>query len=288
MHKNLLILAGGASSRMKKSVATDNLSEAEIKKANSRSKALLGFGKKDRPILDFLLLNAEKAGYKNIVIIISEDGGMFKEFYGNKDKNNTFKSLSISYATQYIPMDREKPFGTADAVSQAIEQYPELQNGAFTVCNSDNLYSVEVLTALRETKASNAFISYDRNGLNFPMEKIERFALVLLDSNQNLIDIIEKPSKENVSRYQDSSGKFRVSMNLFKFTGNEIFPFLKNCPINPIRNEKELPTAILNMCKSYSFNMNGIPFNEHVPDLTSKEDIAIMKTYLKEHYREYF
>ena len=288
MHKNLLILAGGASSRMKKSVATENLSAAEIKRANSRSKALLGFGKKDRPMLDFLLLNAEKAGYKNIVIIISEDGGMFKEFYGNKDKNNTFKSLSISYATQYIPMDREKPFGTADAVSQAIEQYPELQNGAFTVCNSDNLYSVEALTALRKTKASNAFISYDRNGLNFPMEKIERFALVLLDSNQNLIDIIEKPSKENVNRYKDSFGKFRVSMNIFKFTGNEIFPFLKNCPINPIRNEKELPTAILNMCKSYSFNMNGIPFNEHVPDLTSKEDIAIMKVYLKNNYSKYF
>lgn len=288
MHNNLLILAGGASSRMKKSVATKNLSEVEVKKANTRSKALLGFGKKDRPILDFLLLNAEKAGYNNVVIIINENGELFKEFYGNKTRNNPFNSLSISFATQHIPEDREKPFGTADAVSQAIEQYPELLNGAFTVCNSDNLYSVEALIALRETKASNAFISYDRDGLNFPMEKIERFALVLLDSNQNLIDIIEKPSKENINRYQDSSGKFRVSMNIFKFTGNEIFPFLKNCPINPIRNEKELPTAILNMCKSQSFNMNGIPFNEHVPDLTSKEDIAIMKTYLKEHYREHF
>ena len=109
MYKNLIILAGGASSRMKKSVTTKNLSVAETKEANSRSKALLGFGKKDRPILDFLLLNAEKAGYKNIIIIISKDGKMFKDFYGNKTKSNTFNSLSISYATQYIPKDRIKP-----------------------------------------------------------------------------------------------------------------------------------------------------------------------------------
>ena len=273
---------------MKKSVATENLSVAEIKKANSRSKALLGFGKKNRPILDFLLLNAEKAGYKNIIIIISEDGGMFKRFYGNKIKNNSFNSLSISYATQYIPKERIKPFGTADAVFQALEQYPELQNEAFTVCNSDNLYSAKALMALRKTKAPNAFISYDRDGLIFPMEKIERFALVFLNKKSNLLDIIEKPSKEKVSDYKDAEGKFRVSMNIFKFTGNEIFSFLKNCPINPIRNEKELPTALLNMINNWDYKVKGIPFNEHVPDLTSKEDILIMKEYLKENYPNYF
>jgi len=288
MHKNLIILAGGASSRMKKSLATKNLSEEELKNANSRSKALLGFGKDNRPILDFLLLNAEKAGYRNIVIIISEDGGMFKEFYGSKTKNNKFKSLSISYATQYIPKDRIKPFGTADAVLQALEQYPKLQKEAFTVCNSDNLYSVEVLKTLRKCKNSNAFISYDRDGLQFPMEKIERFALVLLNNVSNLIDIIEKPSKDKVSGYKDEDGKFRVSMNIFKFSGNEIYPFLKNCAINLIRNEKELPTAILAMINETNYVMKGIPFKEHVPDLTSKEDIALMKVFLKINYPSMF
>jgi len=288
MQNNLIILAGGASSRMKKSNATENLSEAEIKKANSRSKALFGFGKKDRPILDFLLLNAEKAGYKNVIIIIGEDGGMFKEYYGIANQNNTFNSLTISYANQYIPKEREKPYGTADAVLQALEQYPNLQNESFTVCNSDNLYSVKALLFLRETKAPNAFISYDRDGLNFPSEKIERFALVKLDAHSNLVDIIEKPSKENVNLYQDSLGKLRVSMNIFKFTGGEIYPFLKNCPVKPIRNEKELPTAILNMCRETSHTIKGIPFKEHVPDLTSKGDIASMKMYLREHYPEYF
>ncbi len=288
MNKNLVILAGGASSRMKKSMASNNLSEEEIKNANTNSKALLTFGKNNRPILDFLLFNVEKAGYTNVVIIISEDGDRFKDFYGKETRNNKYNTLTISYAIQYIPKDRIKPFGTADAVYQAMEQFPMLQKEAFTVCNSDNLYSVKALQALRETNAPNAFISYDRDGLNFPMEKIERFALTLLDANSHIIDIIEKPTSDMVAGYTDASGKLRVSMNIFKFTGEQLFPFLKNCPVNPIRNEKELPTAILNMCSDGSYYMKGIPFYEHVPDLTTKEDIAIMKSYLEKHYPELF
>jgi glucose-1-phosphate adenylyltransferase len=288
MHKNLIILAGGASSRMKKSMASKNLSEEEIKNANTNSKALLTFGKNNRPILDFLLLNAEKAGYTNVIIIISEDGYGFKEFYGKETRNNKYNTQTISYATQYIPKDRIKPFGTADAVLQAMEQYPSLQKEEFTVCNSDNLYSVNALLALGETSAANAFISYDREGLHFPIEKIERFALTLLDANAHITDIIEKPASNMVANYADASGKLRVSMNLFKFTGAQLFPFLKNCPVNPIRNEKELPTAILNMCSKGGYYMKGIPFKEHVPDLTSKEDIAIMKVYLKNNYSKYF
>lgn len=288
MPKNLIILAGGASSRMKQSLGTGSLTEQELNNANTRSKALLGFGKKNRPILDFLLLNAEQAGYKNIFLIISEKGVLFKEYYGKKSTNNTFKGLSISYATQYIPEDRVKPFGTADALFQALEQFPILQEEAFTVCNSDNLYSAEVLKSLIECKDSNAFINYDRDGLLFPMEKIERFALTLVDSDAHLTAILEKPSKNKVDIYKDAKGKFRVSMNIFKFTGNEIYPFLKNCPVDPIRNEKELPTAILTMIKESEFYMKGIPFKEHVPDLTSKEDIAIMKEYLEKHYKDLF
>jgi|TARA_B110000263_G_C14909096_1_gene329531 NDP-sugar pyrophosphorylase family protein len=86
MPKNLVILAGGASSRMKKSLGAENLSEEDVTNTNKRNKALLSFGKNNRPILDFLLLNAEKAGYKNVIIIISEKGELFKDYYGKKLK----------------------------------------------------------------------------------------------------------------------------------------------------------------------------------------------------------
>ena len=284
MHDNLIILAGGASSRMKKEVVLNNLTEEEIAQANERSKGLIGVGPNGRPLLDYLLLNAKKAGYKNIIIIIGEQGELFKEFYGNKDKNNDFHGLDISFAVQYIPNDRVKPFGTADALFQAIEQFPEMNSKSYSVCNSDNLYSTAALLALRETNSLNAFIGYDRDALEFPSERISRFAIAKLDANNQLLDILEKPTADDLENYKDSEGKLRVSMNAFKFDGAMLYPYLKNCPVHPERDEKELPTVLLNAIKDNPNTTLGIPFSEHVPDLTAKEDIAEVKEYLKKHY----
>lgn len=280
MHDNLIILAGGASSRMNASLEQGLSSNVPIV-----SKALIGMDKDGRPILDYLLFNAEKTGYKNVYLVIGEKADGFKKCYGNKAKNNKFKGLSISYAIQYIPKHRTKPFGTADALFQALEQYPNLQYETFTVCNCDNLYSVEAFSKLKNASDINAFIAYDRDGLNFTMDRISRFALVLLDSENYLVDIIEKPSSEHIDSYKDRFGKFRVSMNIFKLSGKMMYSFLKDCPIHPERNEKELPTAILNMCKANTKAMKGFLLSEHVPDLTSKEDISVLKKFIEEHYR---
>ena len=178
-HKNLIILAGGASSRMKKPEASSKgLTQDEIDQANQRSKGLITVGAEGRPMMDYVLYNAKKAGYSNIYIVIGENGKLFREYYGNESKNNSFHGLSISFAVQYIPEGRKKPFGTADALFQAVEQFPELNEDYYSVCNSDNLYSVEALEALRNTDVPNAFIGYDRDAMEFPSERISRFALV--------------------------------------------------------------------------------------------------------------
>jgi NDP-sugar pyrophosphorylase family protein len=286
MHDNLIILAGGASSRMKKEVVLNNLTQEEIAQANERSKGLIGVGPNGRPLLDYLLLNAKKAGYKNIIIIIGEQGELFKEFYGNKDKNNDFHGLNISFAVQYIPKNRVKPFGTADALFQAVEQYPEMNTQSYSACNSDNLYSRAALLALRETSSANAFIGYDRDALDFPLERISRFAIAKLNEDNYLLDILEKPTADDLENYKDSEGKLRVSMNAFKFDGAMLYPYLKNCPAHPERDEKELPTVLLNAIKDNPNTALGIPFSEHVPDLTAKEDIAEVKEYLKKFYPE--
>jgi glucose-1-phosphate adenylyltransferase len=274
MHTTLIILAAGTSSRMNKSLVTSNL-----------SKALIGIDESGRPILDYVLMNAKQAGYQNIYVVVGEDSEGFKTNYGSQVKDNDFNGLNLSYATQYIPNNRTKPFGTADALLQTLEQYHHLQKDSFTVCNCDNLYSINAFRALKNSKASNAFIGYDRNGLQFSSERISKFALVHLDRHNYLVNIIEKPKTIAFSKFKDSAGTLRVSMNIFKLNGTDIYPFLKNCPVNPERDEKELPTAILNMCKTIPNAMLGIPFNEHVPDLTSKEDITVLKNYIKAHFK---
>jgi len=250
MTNHLIILAGGASSRMKKSSASSaQLSEDQVKEANSKSKALILLHK--RPMLDYLLYNAEEAGFKNIYMVVGKDATNFKSHYGNKESNNIYRNLSIAYATQFIPEDRIKPLGTADAVCQALQQYTVLQQNQFIVCNCDNLYSVAAFTALRETEIPNALINYDRSALKYPKERIERFALTKTDVDNYLTDIIEKPTPEESLSFKDKEGKLRVSMNIFKFDGPLFYPFLEACPMHPVRNEKELPTALLNMLKTH-------------------------------------
>ena len=72
MHNNLIILAGGASCRMKKPATSKTINSDETEQANNRSKSLISLDKTGRPVLDYLLYNAKKAGYKNIYIVINE------------------------------------------------------------------------------------------------------------------------------------------------------------------------------------------------------------------------
>ncbi|MGX1927797.1 sugar phosphate nucleotidyltransferase [Flagellimonas sp. 2504JD4-2] len=282
---SLVVLAGGASSRMKKPpMEGKGLTEKEIQEANQRSKSLISVGNDGRPMMDYVLYNIKKAGFTHIYIVIGPKGDLFKKFYGDQDKDNEFHGLKISFAVQHIPEEREKPFGTADALFQAVEQFPELNETSYVVCNSDNLYSVEALRLLSESAAPHAFIAYDRDALSFPSERIARFALVELDGDGSLATIVEKPSENEVENYRDTSGKLRVSMNIFKFDGAMTYPYLKNCPVHPERNEKELPSALMNMLRDNPGTMAGLPLSEHVPDLTSKEDIQEVKKYLEKYY----
>lgn len=267
-HNTLIILAAGASSRMKKSL--DNTSDF-------KGKALMPLGKGKQPVLTYLLQHAKEAGYQKIILVVGKEAVAFKNFI-NQLKG--FDDIEFLFATQHIPTDREKPLGTADAVFQTMEQYPELKNEIFTVCNSDNLYSVKALQLLQNELSKNAFISYDRDGLQFPEARIRSFALVVINDNDQLVDIIEKPSDKETSTYQDAQGVLRVSMNVWKLNGAGAYSFLRDCPLHPLRDEKELPNAVLQMVKA-GVLVKGIPLKEHVPDLTSKEDVEKVEQYLK-------
>lgn len=280
MTTNLIILAGGASTRMKNS-ATESLSKKATQQANTRSKALILVN--DRPMLDYVLYHAKQAGLVHIFIVISPQGDLFKTYYGNHTKDNIFNGLKVSYVTQHIPKNRTKPLGTADAVYQSLVQYPTLQTQEFLVCNCDNLYSVQAFKTLRESIATNAFINYNRDALEYPMERISRFALTKVNDENHLQTIIEKPGTQHMEEYRGKDKSFRVSMNIFKFNGKDVYPFLESCPVHPERNEKELPTAVLQMIQSKKSQVLAIPFSEHVPDMTSKDDISAMNDYLTTH-----
>ncbi|HEX9253771.1 MAG TPA: sugar phosphate nucleotidyltransferase [Ignavibacteriaceae bacterium] len=283
----LVILAGGISSRMKKPVNSNlNVEEKLIEDADKKSKSMIGVGNNYRPFLDYLLFNARQSGFNDIVLVVGEKDSSIKEYYGSSENNNNFNGINISYAVQPIPLGRNKPLGTADALLWGLKSKPEWKGSKFTVCNSDNLYSQEALRLMLNSPHIAALIDYDRSALEFDISRIERFAVTTKDENGFLIDIIEKPTPEIIESVKSKSGFIGVSMNIFSFSYDVIFPILEKVPLHPERKEKELPGAVKILADEIKESVYAYPLSEHVPDLTSKEDIIQVKKYLEKKYKD--
>ena len=234
---------------------------------------------------------AIQAGITRVVMVIQPPGDAFiKHFKINSSKigaveNNTssdFKNINIDFAFQKIPEGRVKPMGTADALQQCIEQFPELNHQVFIVCNADNLYSRAAFRALIDSTSENALIGYDRDGLDFPLEKIRSFALLTTNSQGFMTDLIEKPDEEAVQKLMNQGQQLNVSMNLWKFKGSDLWNALLSCPVHLERQEKELPTAVQQMISQNQIKVLVIPRREHVPDLTQASDIQAVRLLLSQ------
>lgn len=268
---SLIIMVGGASSRMKRSLKQRDDQVME----NIPHKSLIPVGKNGKPFLYYLVQNAVKAGYTKLYLITSPENSAFQDL---KDQGGFPNGLEVFFAVQSVPEGRTKPLGTADALQQCLEQYPELKQGTFTVCNGDNLYSVGALQDLREDrKAPHALISYGSSGFDYTEERIAKFAVMDISEDGFLQQIVEKPSVEDVPNYKDVSGQLRVSMNIFSFSGSRVYPYLKNGPIDPVRDEKELPKAVAVLVEEQPKSVLCIPRSEHIPDLTDANDIQLFK-----------
>lgn len=272
-NNSLVIMVGGASSRMKRSLKTTSDHRGVMD--NIPHKSLIPVGKSGRPFLFYLAKNVKEAGYQKIYLITSKENKVFQDLI---KEGGLPSGLNVFLAVQYVPEAREKPLGTADALQQCLDQFPELKETTFTVCNGDNLYSVGALKDLREDrKAPHALISYASSGFEFTDERISKFAVMDISKDGFLKKIVEKPPVQDVPNYIDETGDLRVSMNIFSFYGKGIYPYLKNCPIDPIRDEKELPKAVGNMVMEHPGSMLCIPRSEHIPDLTDAGDIQLFK-----------
>jgi len=282
MHPNIVILAGGISSRMKKAQEVSAQLDPVLRHdAQEKSKAMLGVGSNYRPFLDYLLYNVAAAGYRRVVLVIGEKDESIRAHYDGAP----FRHLNLTYALQPIPNGRAKPLGTADALWQALKATPEWRGQAFTVCNSDNLYSPEALRLMLETQHANAMIDYDRAALQFAPERISAFAVLKKDSRGYLADIIEKPSSAEMHRVA-VDGRIGVSMNIFRLSYDQILPCLETVPLHPAREEKELPAAVKMLVDQNPRAVFTIPHAEHVPDLTLQSDIPLVKEYLQKTFRE--
>lgn len=279
----LIILAGGISSRMK-IPATTRIGDELEKQAADRTKGMIGVGAEGRPFLDYLLYYAREAGLREVLLVIGERDRAVRPYYGERDRGNVFHGLSISYAVQTIPPGRVKPLGTGDALFQALSARPDWAGGDFIVCNSDNLYSIRAFTKLLRDGAPNSLIDYDRSGLEFDEKRIAQFGVTKKDAEGYLLEIIEKPPAEQLEKLRDRDGTLRISMNIFRLQYDMVIPFLQECPIHPVRQEKELVAAVTRMVQELPRSVKALPLKEHVPDLTYQGDIPGVQEFIGKNF----
>ncbi len=281
---NLLVLAAGMSSRMKKEISGTDSNSALYEQANSLPKGMIGVGKGGRPFLDYQLYNAAKGGFKEVGLVLNEKDTVTKAYYEAQMAKNATWGLKIKFVIQKIPSDRVKPLGTADAVQQGLEQLPEWKGQKFTACNSDNLYSENVFRILANNPHPAGLISYDSEGLGFDYEKVKNCAILFENKNGFLEDLIEKPSDNEVIECKKRNGRLGISMNIFNMTYEQGFDYMRSQPLNQTRNEKEMPEAVNRIAKDFGGTVKAFYVFEIMPDLTEKADLETVKAYLEKEF----
>ena len=269
----IIIMAAGLSSRMKDSYTNSKISKDILIQSNQRVKGFIQISDDKEPIIYYIIQNCINAGIKDFYFILGKNSEKFQDYL--KELEN-----KLSITTNFIFQDfygKSKPAGTSDAIFQALNQYKSLKKTRFLVCNSDNIYSAKVIKLLIDEVEYPSMIAYDHRCLNFSDERLSSFSILQIKNNF-LQKIIEKPSLEllNNNQYQ----RF-VSMNIFSFFGNQIYPYLEDCPINPDRGEKEIATAIQNMINDNKHIMKTFKVCEYVPDMTYKDDIIKIDNFLR-------
>lgn len=281
MDPNIVILAAGVSSRMKKSIEVGKPVDPDLADDVRRGpKSMIGVGEGRRPFLDYLLYNVREAGYEDVVLVLAEKDLATRKYYCPPGRPALFPGLGISTSLQAIPAGREKPLGTADALLGALRIRSDWRGKKVTVCNSDNLYSVDALRLLLQISFEGALIDYDRAALRFDQSRFEQFAVIGKDRDGWLTEIIEKPSAGQVAAAADAAGRIGVSMNIFRFSYDLILPVLEQVPLHPLRGEKELSVAVAMLLERHPKSVMTIPLSEHVPDLTYQQDIARVREFL--------
>ena len=206
----VVILARGLGTRMRKSDPAVALDPALAAAADSGVKAMIPIG---RPFLDYVLGVAADAGITRACLVVGPEHGQMQKYYAELRP----RRMTIEFAVQV------QPLGTADAVAaaeQVVGQRP------FVMINSDNYYPLQALCGLRDAPGP-AVAVFDQETLvaesNIPAERISKFSVVEgiteADGSTRLQRIIEKPDEATLARLPRPLG---VSMNCWRF-GPAIF-----------------------------------------------------------------
>jgi dTDP-glucose pyrophosphorylase len=259
--KRAVILAGGRGTRMQRPDAAARLNPAQEAAADEGSKGMMPI--RGRPFLDYVLSSLADAGIEAACLVTPPGGGPIRAHY----ERPAVRRVSIAFAEQASPR------GSGDALL-AAEGFARGED--FVALNSDNLYPVAAIHALRALGGPGLAV-FERETLlatsNFTPERVDAFAVLRVSEDGWLEAIVEKPKgHEAGGRRQEAGNPVLLSMNLWRFTPS-IFHACREVPLSP-RGERELPQAVGWAISRRGERYRGIPCAEGVLDLSTRADVA--------------
>jgi glucose-1-phosphate thymidylyltransferase len=251
-----VVLARGKGTRMRSAGGLAAADTAQAKVADTGVKGMIPFR---RPFLDYVVSALADAGCRGVCLVIGPEHEVVREHY----ERHPPERVRVSYAIQ------EEARGTADAVLAARAF---AAGDPFLVLNSDNYYPVDVLRALVRLDGQG-LPAFRRSTLvtesNIDPDRLRSFAMLTIDRDGYLLDIVEKPDSDTFARYGDD---VRVSMNCWRF-GPSIFEACASIPPSA-RGEVELPNAVRHAVRVMGERYRAIPIDAGVLDLSRRDDIA--------------
>ena len=182
--ETIIYMAGGRGSRLKPIT-------------NKTPKPMIKI--KGKPILEHLINNAKKQGFKNILISTHYLQGKIKNYFKNGKKFN----LNIRY------INEKKPLGTAGVLSKIK---PKDISEIFLVSNSDILSNINYVEAIAYHKKNKADITLLTK--NF----LTKHKFSIIDNNGKILKKIDEKPTTFVNY---GIGVYIFSRKILKYTGKE-------------------------------------------------------------------
>lgn len=251
-----VILAAGRGMRMRRADDATGLDEEQSRAADSGLKAMMPVG---RPFLDYTLSALADAGLRDVCIVVAPRHDAIRGHYAGRGAPTR---LRIEFALQ------QEPRGTADALLAA----QPFADGDFLVLNADNYYPAAVIARLKRL-SGQGLPGFQQDALvqrgNIDAERIRQYAMLQVDRDGYLVDIVEKPDERTLKSFGADA---LVSMNLWRFSG-VMFEACERVPPSE-RGEVELPAAVRFAMRDMGARFRVVESSEGVLDLSTRADVA--------------
>ena len=253
-------------------------------------------------IIDFSLLDAYRAGFRDLVFIIKPE---LEESFREAIVDRMEKYFNITFVHQTIdklpegysvPADRVKPWGTGHAILCC----KDVLDGPFAVINADDFYGPTAFSAIYDYLANNedesryAMIGYRVRNTVTENGSVARGVCEVKDGLLTGVTERTKIFKNGVdAKYTEDDGKTFtdlpgdtiVSMNLWGFTAKMIkelderfAAFLDNAIVtNPLKGEYFLPSVVNDQLVAGTASVRVLPCEETWYGVTYREDLDSVK-----------